>query len=96
MCRSDLQSFLEGCSASTHEYKIPPKALLGLHSYCPVYFDAFHSVVVDTSVHISLLKASYITTRQKVPRFVRVPVLGLNKCRRYLHNIFEVFGKISV
>ncbi|KAL5054602.1 hypothetical protein RYX36_035284 [Vicia faba] len=64
---SDLQSSLDGCSASVHEYKIPPKALLGLHSYCPVYFDAFHSVVVDTSVHISLLKASQRTTRQKVP-----------------------------
>ncbi|WJX52625.1 hypothetical protein P8452_38717 [Trifolium repens] len=64
---SDLQDSLDGCSASVHEYKIPPKALRGLHSYCPVHFDAFHAVVVDTSVHISLLKASYRTIPQKVP-----------------------------
>ncbi|PNX88016.1 hypothetical protein L195_g044116, partial [Trifolium pratense] len=64
---SDLQDSLDACSVSFHEYKIPPKALRGLHSYCPVHFDAFHSVVVDTSVHISLLKASYRTIPQKVP-----------------------------
>lgn len=101
--RSDLQGSLDACSASVHEYKIPPKALLGLHSYCPIHFDAFHAVMVDTSVHISLLKASYHTIRQKVPRFVRVPVLSLNICYSnfcitslgYLHKIFEVFAKIS-
>ncbi|XP_004504749.1 uncharacterized protein [Cicer arietinum] len=64
---SELHGSLDACSVSAHEYKIPPKALLGLHSYCPVHFDAFHAVVVDTSVHISLLKASYRTVRQKVP-----------------------------
>ncbi|CAL0324521.1 unnamed protein product [Lupinus luteus] len=63
----ELQGSLDAYAASVHEYKIPPKALLGLHSYCPVHFDAFHSVLVDTSVHISLLKASYHTSRQKVP-----------------------------
>lgn len=64
---SDLQGSLDACSASVHEYKIPPKALLGLHSYCPIHFDAFHAVMIDTSVHISLLKASYHTIQQKVP-----------------------------
>ncbi|KAL1336304.1 hypothetical protein HN51_030690 [Arachis hypogaea] len=55
---------LDSCG-SVHEYRIPPKALLGSHSYCPVYFDSFHAVLVDTSVHITLLKPSYRTTRQK-------------------------------
>lgn len=45
------------CSAAVHEFRIPPKSLLGLHSYCPVHFDAFHAVLVDLSVHITLLKA---------------------------------------
>ncbi|XP_019441037.1 PREDICTED: protein FAM135B-like isoform X2 [Lupinus angustifolius] len=63
----ELQGSLDAYAASVHEYKIPPKALLGLHSYCPVHFDAFHAVLVDTSVHVSLLKASYHTSRQKVP-----------------------------
>ncbi|KAK7331661.1 hypothetical protein VNO80_28398 [Phaseolus coccineus] len=63
----EIQSSLDTCAASVHEYRIPPKALLGLHSYCPVYFDAFHAVLVDTSVHISLLKSGYHTPQLKVP-----------------------------
>ncbi|KAG5025837.1 hypothetical protein GLYMA_08G183400v4 [Glycine max] len=65
--RPELQSSVNGCAASFHEYRIPPKALLGLHSYCPVHFDAFHAVLVDTSVHISLLKSGYLTPQLKVP-----------------------------
>ncbi|CAJ1963578.1 unnamed protein product [Sphenostylis stenocarpa] len=61
----ELQSSLDACAASVHEYRIPPKALSGLHSYCPVYFDVFHTVLVDTSVHISLLKSGYLTPQLK-------------------------------
>lgn len=74
MYRPESQSSLDACAASVHEYRIPPKALLGLHSYCPVYFDSFHAVVVDTSIHISLLKPGYRTPRPKVSRFVRIHV----------------------
>ncbi|KAK2664209.1 hypothetical protein Ddye_002783 [Dipteronia dyeriana] len=55
---SELQSSADICPAAVHEFRIPPKALIGLHSYCPVHFDAFHAVLVDISVHITLLKAS--------------------------------------
>lgn len=65
---NNLQSSWEGGPAAVHEFRIPPKALLGLHSYCPVYFDALHSVLVDTSVHISLLKGGFHS--MKTPRFV--------------------------
>ncbi|KAK6945285.1 protein of unknown function DUF676, lipase-like [Dillenia turbinata] len=61
----ELQASLDGCPTAVHEFRIPPKALLGLHSYCPVYFDAFHSVLVDTTVHITLLKASVSSIRPK-------------------------------
>ncbi|KAK7342591.1 hypothetical protein VNO80_25546 [Phaseolus coccineus] len=64
----ELQGSLDAYAVSVHEYKIPPKTLWELHSYCPVHFDAFHAVVVDTSIHISLLKASYHTSQQKVSR----------------------------
>ncbi|XP_038704395.1 protein FAM135B-like isoform X3 [Tripterygium wilfordii] len=64
--RSDLQASLDACSAAIHEFRIPPKALLGLHSYCPVYFDAFHSVLVDASVHVSQLKAGPYASSLKV------------------------------
>uniref|UniRef100_A0A2P2MUS7 Protein FAM135B n=1 Tax=Rhizophora mucronata TaxID=61149 RepID=A0A2P2MUS7_RHIMU len=53
-----LKSSLNASPAAVHEFRIPPKALLGLHSYCPIHFDAFYAVLVDVSVHISMLKAS--------------------------------------
>ncbi|KAM0972091.1 hypothetical protein ACFX13_020202 [Malus domestica] len=65
--RSDLQASLDASPAAVHEFRIPSKALLGLHSYCPVHFDAFHAVLVDVSVHISLLKAVSYTHPSKVP-----------------------------
>jgi hypothetical protein len=42
-----------------------------LHSYCPIHFDALHAVLVDVSVHVSLLKAASYSSASKVPRFVR-------------------------
>lgn len=68
MCRLDTQASLN--SVAVHEFRVPPKALLGLHSYCPVHFDAFHAVLVDISVHISLLKAGFYAVPSQVPRFV--------------------------
>ncbi|XP_054800383.1 uncharacterized protein LOC129304670 isoform X2 [Prosopis cineraria] len=65
--RPDLHASLDQCTAAVHEYRIPPKALLGLHSYCPVHFDAVHTVLVDTSVHISLLRAGFRTPRLMIP-----------------------------
>ncbi|XP_019419231.1 PREDICTED: protein FAM135B-like isoform X3 [Lupinus angustifolius] len=62
----ELQNSLDSCFASVHEYRIPPKALLGLHSYCPVYFDSFHAVLVDASFHISL-RTGYSRPQLKVP-----------------------------
>ncbi|XP_022772974.1 protein FAM135B-like isoform X3 [Durio zibethinus] len=64
---SEFQASPDGCPAAIHEFRIPSKALLGLHSYCPVYFDAFHAVLVDVSVHISLLKAGSRKASEKVP-----------------------------
>ncbi|KAI4316059.1 hypothetical protein L6164_024076 [Bauhinia variegata] len=62
---ADLQSSLDAYPAAVHEFRIPPKALLGLHSYCPVHFDSLHAVLVDVSVHVSLRKAaSHSSTRK--------------------------------
>ncbi|KAL0748203.1 hypothetical protein Bca101_030205 [Brassica carinata] len=49
---------LEALPAAIHEFRIPPKALTGVHSYCPVHFDTLHAVLVDVSVHISVLKSA--------------------------------------
>ncbi|XP_056167962.1 uncharacterized protein LOC115676395 isoform X1 [Syzygium oleosum] len=65
---SGLQASLDSCAAAVHEFRIPPKALLGLHSYCPVHFDAFHAVLVDTTVHISLLRSGSGVSPPKVNR----------------------------
>lgn len=61
------QTSLNTSPAAVHEFRVPSKALLGLHSYCPVHFDAFHAVLVDLSVHITLLKSAH-TQQRKVAR----------------------------
>lgn len=77
-CRSELQASLDAFPASVHEFRIPPKALLGLHSYCPVHFDSFHAVLVDLSIHIVLLKAATHRPLKKVSRFVVIPVSAMD------------------
>ncbi|MBA0792611.1 hypothetical protein Gohar_017095, partial [Gossypium harknessii] len=72
---SEFQPSSDGCPAAVHEFRIPPKALLGLHSYCPVYFDSFHAVLVDVSVHVCLLKVGSRKGAKKVPS---VPYSALN------------------
>ncbi|KAL1531794.1 protein FAM135B-like isoform X3 [Salvia divinorum] len=65
--RYNVDTCLDTSPAAVHEFRLPPKALLGLHAYCPVHFDAFHAVLVDTSVHASLLKSEVHTSSLKVP-----------------------------
>ncbi|CAJ2643167.1 unnamed protein product [Trifolium pratense] len=62
---ADMQASLDDSPAAIHEFRIPPKALLGLHSYCPVHFDALHAVLVDVSVHVSLLKVASHSSASK-------------------------------
>ncbi|TKY74507.1 FAM135A protein [Spatholobus suberectus] len=64
---ADLEASLDASSAAIHEFQIPPKALIGLHSYCPVHFDALHAVLVDVSVHVSLLEAASYSSASKLP-----------------------------
>ncbi|OAY74027.1 Protein FAM135B [Ananas comosus] len=52
--------------AAVHEFRVPYKALLGLHSYCPVHFDVFHSVLVDLTIHIAFLKSGTATSSLKI------------------------------
>ncbi|KAE8684551.1 Serine esterase family protein, putative isoform 2 [Hibiscus syriacus] len=67
---SEFQASPDSCPAAVHEFQIPSKALLGLHSYCPVYFDASHAALVDVSIHITLLEAGSIQDSMNVPKFV--------------------------
>ncbi|KAL7098636.1 hypothetical protein ACP275_09G030300 [Erythranthe tilingii] len=64
--RSNIQDSLNK-TASVHEFRLPPKSLLGLHAYCPVHFDSYHSVLVDITVHVSLLKSAAYSFSEKVP-----------------------------
>ena len=74
-----MASSLDAYPAAVHEFRIPPRALLGLHSYCLVHFDVFHAVLVDLSIHIALLKAGS-SLSQKVPRFVTASVSKVDAC----------------
>ncbi|KAM0836784.1 hypothetical protein ACQ4PT_062065 [Festuca glaucescens] len=64
---SDIQASSVTSSAAMHEFRIPRRALLGLHSYCPVHFDAFHAVLVDLTLHIVYLKAGASKLSLKIP-----------------------------
>ncbi|KAI3454575.1 hypothetical protein Pfo_011238 [Paulownia fortunei] len=66
MNRCNIQDSLEN-TAAVHEFRLPSKALLGSHAYCPVHFDVFHAVLVDITVHVSLLKNAVYTSSKKVP-----------------------------
>ncbi|CAA2982444.1 FAM135B-like [Olea europaea subsp. europaea] len=65
--RSNLQVSLDASPTAVHEFRLPPKALLGLHSYCPVHFDAFHAVLVDITVHSCMLKSEVSSASLEVP-----------------------------
>ncbi|XP_012571425.1 uncharacterized protein [Cicer arietinum] len=62
---ADMQSSLDASPVAIHEFRITPKALLGLHSYCPIHFDDLHAVLVDVSVHVSILKAASFSSASK-------------------------------
>ncbi|GJM87925.1 hypothetical protein PR202_ga03931 [Eleusine coracana subsp. coracana] len=64
---SELQSSSATSSAAVHEFRIPRRALLGLHTYSPVHFDVFHSVLVDLTLHIVYLKAGATKASLKIP-----------------------------
>ncbi|KAL3819332.1 hypothetical protein ACJIZ3_005237 [Penstemon smallii] len=66
--RNNIQDCLDTCPAAVHEFRLPPKALLGLHAYCPVHFDAYHAVLVDLTLHVCLLKSGVYSSPLKVPR----------------------------
>lgn len=80
---------LEALPAAIHEFRIPPKALTGLHSYCPVHFDTLHAVLVDVSVHISVLKSAAYRRPPSLSRFVKKDFFFC-----ILHNLIS--GKCSV
>ncbi|KAH9325955.1 hypothetical protein KI387_006133, partial [Taxus chinensis] len=63
---TEVQKALDSFPASVHEIRVPPKGLLGLHSYCPLHFDTLHMVLVDLSVHVVLLKGAASVSSQKL------------------------------
>ncbi|XP_027369110.1 protein FAM135B-like isoform X2 [Abrus precatorius] len=87
---ADLQASLDAYPAAVHEFRIPPKALLGLHSYCPVHFDALHAVLVDVSVHVSLLKSASYQSTSKVPSNSRNSEFVADKSNDTLNQGLEV------
>lgn len=100
----ELQASLDADAAAVHEFRIPTKALLGLHSYCPVHFDIFHAVLVDLSIHIAFLKAGTAAPPQKVSRFVTGSVSKVDACLEemfmYTYNfifaLVDIFSKSQI
>ncbi|KAK9668947.1 hypothetical protein RND81_13G097900 [Saponaria officinalis] len=102
---SELQASLRTFPAAIHEFRVPPKALLGLHSYCPILFDAFHSVLVDTSIHVSMLKSvSHSSTKKALSISCYNGTVGgkfagkstkLKRVPPYLNGVFRNFPSFS-
>ncbi|CAF1924586.1 protein FAM135B isoform X1 [Brassica napus] len=55
---SPIIESIDAFHAAAHDFRVPPKALSGLHSYCPVHFDTLHAVLIDVSVHVSVMKSA--------------------------------------
>ncbi|XP_054788294.1 uncharacterized protein LOC129294154 isoform X3 [Prosopis cineraria] len=94
---SNLQAFLDASSCAIHEFRLPPKSLSGLHSYCPVYFDALHYVLVDITVHVSILRAtSYHSALKELDDVVDVKDVIRTKALLTAHDILlEELLKLS-
>ncbi|XLT30148.1 hypothetical protein S245_061457 [Arachis hypogaea] len=84
----ELEASLDS-SPTIHEFRIPPKALLGLHSYCPVYFDSLHAVLIDVTVHTCILKSS-----SKFPRNSATSEVNVGQSYNTLKNN-QGFGAIA-
>ncbi|WJX16498.1 hypothetical protein P8452_06514 [Trifolium repens] len=93
---TDLHDALDAYSASVHEFRIPPKALLGLHSYCPVHFDALHAALVDVSVHVSLLRAPPNPSALKVPSNSRNAEVVVDKSYDTLNHGLEEVASVDL
>lgn len=68
-CSALNDATLEYTSCANHDFRIPPKALLGLHAYCPVHFDTWHMVLMDVTVHSVLLKGNSNTFLTRTNRY---------------------------
>ncbi|KAF8110045.1 hypothetical protein N665_0088s0057 [Sinapis alba] len=55
---SPIMESIDAIPSAVHDFRIPPKALSGMHSYCPVHFDTLHAVLIDVSVHVSVMKSA--------------------------------------
>jgi hypothetical protein len=93
---------LDTSPVAVHEFRIPPKALTGLHSYCPVHFDTLHAVLIDVSVHISVLKSAAYKRPASLSRFVNImfgfDIIYYNICLGsyfYLVDISRCFDAVA-
>ncbi|GAU21154.1 hypothetical protein TSUD_10710 [Trifolium subterraneum] len=93
---TDLQDALDPYPASVHEFRIPPKALLGLHSYCPVHFDSLHAALVDVSVHVSLLRAPSYPSALKVPSNSPIAEVVVDESYNTLNNGLEEVASVDL
>ncbi|KHN37209.1 Protein FAM135A-like protein [Glycine soja] len=98
---ADMQASPDDSPAAIHEFRIPPKALIGLHSYCPVHFDALHAVLVDVSIHVTLLKAASYSSALELPRDNKTKILGFlcdswAKDRKAEWSIWMLYSKVEM
>lgn len=75
-----FENSLNFSPASVHEVRLPPKALLGLHSYCPLHFDSLHMVLVDLSIHVVLYNvvSGSSSSKEQLPKHSQEGVAAMS------------------
>ncbi|XP_042427515.1 protein FAM135B-like isoform X1 [Zingiber officinale] len=92
---NEIQATYNLIPASIHEFRIPPEALLGLHSYCPVHFDTFHASLIDLSVHVVYLKSGTSTPEKLLKYVARTSLMTENIADEYQEGPHQMLGQVQ-
>ncbi|KAL5190289.1 Protein FAM135A [Glycine soja] len=92
----NMQASLDDSSAAIHEFRIPPKALIGLHSYCPVHFDALHAVLVDGFGGVAFLDTGNVSLVKALLTSRDILVEELQKISKAINEALDISEFVSI
>ncbi|KAG5048618.1 hypothetical protein JHK85_009721 [Glycine max] len=90
------EASLDDSSAAIHEFRIPPKALIGLHSYCPVHFDALHAVLVDGFGGVAFLDTGNVSLVKALLTSRDILVEELQKISKAINEALDISEFVSI
>ncbi|KAL2340062.1 hypothetical protein Fmac_008002 [Flemingia macrophylla] len=93
---ADLQASEEDSPAAIHEFRIPPKALIGLHSYCPVHFDSLHTVLIDGIDEVASLDKKNVMLVKSLQIARDILLEELQKISIAVNEALDISGFVSI